>query len=204
MPIQLPKSNGNGPASTPQTPPPTPASANSLFGQPDVIPTAVAAAAAVSEPRSSVHSVEHVPPPVEFSGGNNSNRSSSNENGNSHRQVTDIDESLYANVEPRTATAKTTAVEAPSVASAAAVEVTPQGLSAALDDVEENIYENAQTIGGGDLAECIDDTGIRAIALYDYEAAADDEISFDPEDLITHIEQVILGLGLVIRSLYLH
>lgn len=47
------------------------------------------------------------------------------------------------------------------------------------------IYQNQ-----GDLSECIDDTGIRAIALYDYQAAADDEISFDPDDLITHIEQV--------------
>lgn len=26
--------------------------------------------------------------------------------------------------------------------------------------------------------------------MYDYQAAADDEISFDPDDLITHIEQV--------------
>lgn len=35
------------------------------------------------------------------------------------------------------------------------------------------------------------DTGISAIALYDYQAAADDEISFDPDDVITHIEKVI-------------
>lgn len=35
------------------------------------------------------------------------------------------------------------------------------------------------------------DTGLTAIALYDYQAAADDEISFDPEDLITHVETVI-------------
>lgn len=28
------------------------------------------------------------------------------------------------------------------------------------------------------------------VAMYDYQAAADDEISFDPDDLITHIEQV--------------
>lgn len=28
--------------------------------------------------------------------------------------------------------------------------------------------------------------------MYDYQAAADDEISFDPDDLITHIEQVNL------------
>lgn len=47
------------------------------------------------------------------------------------------------------------------------------------------IYQNQE-----DIAEYIDDTGIRAVALYDYQAAAEDEISFDPDDLITHIEQV--------------
>lgn len=51
-----------------------------------------------------------------------------------------------------------------------------------ISDVENDHAQN--------LAEFIDDTGIRAVALYDYEAAADDEISFDPDDVITHIEQV--------------
>lgn len=41
-----------------------------------------------------------------------------------------------------------------------------------------------------DLSEYIEDTGYKAIALYDYEATADDEISFDPNDIITHIEKV--------------
>lgn len=41
-----------------------------------------------------------------------------------------------------------------------------------------------------DLTEYIEDTGLKAIALYDYEATADDEISFDPNDIITHIEQI--------------
>lgn len=35
-----------------------------------------------------------------------------------------------------------------------------------------------------------DNPGVQAIALYDYQAAADDEISFDPDDRITHIEMV--------------
>jgi hypothetical protein len=34
------------------------------------------------------------------------------------------------------------------------------------------------------------DFGICAVALYDYEAADDTEISFDPGQVITHIEQV--------------
>lgn len=36
------------------------------------------------------------------------------------------------------------------------------------------------------------DTGLTAVALYDYQAGADDEISFDPEDIITHVETVSL------------
>merc|ERR1712018_1122976 len=35
-----------------------------------------------------------------------------------------------------------------------------------------------------------DSQGLTAIALYDYQAAADDEISFDPNDIITNIEMV--------------
>lgn len=56
--------------------------------------------------------------------------------------------------------------------------------------VESNdpIYQNQD-----DLLELIEDTGVRAIALYDYQAAADDEISFDPDDIITHIEQIDEG-----------
>ncbi|CAO1387087.1 unnamed protein product [Diamesa tonsa] len=38
-----------------------------------------------------------------------------------------------------------------------------------------------------------DDPGLTAIALYDYQAAAEDEISFDPDDLITHIERIDEG-----------
>lgn len=41
-----------------------------------------------------------------------------------------------------------------------------------------------------DLSEYIEDTKVQAMALYDYQASAEDEISFDPNDIITHIEQV--------------
>ena len=34
------------------------------------------------------------------------------------------------------------------------------------------------------------DEGLCAVALYDYQAAAEDEISFDPNDTITNIEMV--------------
>ncbi|GLV44065.1 cortactin [Carabus blaptoides fortunei] len=39
----------------------------------------------------------------------------------------------------------------------------------------------------------LEDTGLTAIALYDYQAAADDEISFDPDDTITHVEMIDQG-----------
>ena len=32
--------------------------------------------------------------------------------------------------------------------------------------------------------------GIRAVAIYDYQAADDDELSFDPDDIIYDIEKV--------------
>jgi len=50
---------------------------------------------------------------------------------------------------------------------------------------EEAIYANSDN-----LADYLEDTGIHAIALYDYQAADDDEISFDPDDVITHIEKI--------------
>ncbi|XP_054747234.1 src substrate cortactin [Anastrepha obliqua] len=53
---------------------------------------------------------------------------------------------------------------------------------------EEAIYANSDN-----LADYIEDTGIHAIALYDYQAADDDEISFDPDDTITHIEMIDEG-----------
>lgn len=175
MPIQLPKAD-EAPApkriSTPDTPPPTPASANSLFAQPDVIPTTVQAQPAAS--RSTSIAEEHVPPPAAFSSGTSNTNCSLNGG---------VAEEIYANVQkvsdqPAETAAAVAAAVPPSVAAAAADAVV-------VDEPDENIYQNAQ-----DLAECIDDTGMRAVALYDYEAAADDEISFDPDDMITHIEQV--------------
>lgn len=51
--------------------------------------------------------------------------------------------------------------------------------------IEEGIYANS-----GNLADYLEDTGTHAIALYDYQAADDDEISFDPDDVVTHIEKI--------------
>lgn len=62
-------------------------------------------------------------------------------------------------------------------------EVTPQAQEevAASEQTEEADYYTQEDIV---------DTGITATALYDYQAAAEDEISFDPDDVITHIEKV--------------
>uniref|UniRef100_A0A8C7CIY1 Cortactin n=1 Tax=Oncorhynchus kisutch TaxID=8019 RepID=A0A8C7CIY1_ONCKI len=38
-----------------------------------------------------------------------------------------------------------------------------------------------------------EDLGLTAVALYDYQAAGDDEISFDPDDIITNIEMIDEG-----------
>ncbi|KAF5300610.1 hypothetical protein FQR65_LT09142 [Abscondita terminalis] len=44
-----------------------------------------------------------------------------------------------------------------------------------------------------EIQEEIVDTGLTAIAIYDYQAGAEDEISFDPDDLITHVEKIDEG-----------
>lgn len=62
-------------------------------------------------------------------------------------------------------------------------EVTPQA--------QEEVVASEQTEEADYYTqEDIVDTGITATALYDYQAAAEDEISFDPDDVITHIEKV--------------
>uniref|UniRef100_A0A665V0L2 Cortactin n=1 Tax=Echeneis naucrates TaxID=173247 RepID=A0A665V0L2_ECHNA len=45
----------------------------------------------------------------------------------------------------------------------------------------------------GQQYEYGEDLGVTAVALYDYQAAGDDEISFDPDDIITNIEMIDEG-----------
>ncbi|VFV36021.1 src substrate cortactin-like [Lynx pardinus] len=66
-----------------------------------------------------------------------------------------------------------------------------QGLAYAPDAV----YEAAEAPGHYQAEENTydeyeNDLGITAVALYDYQAAGDDEISFDPDDIITNIEMI--------------
>merc|ERR1712212_1446672 len=74
---------------------------------------------------------------------------------------------------------------------------------------EDDIYDNMEDVSQGarksveeddiydDMEEVIDakktGAGITAIALYDYQAMAEDEISFDPNDVISNIEMVDEG-----------
>uniref|UniRef100_A0A8C9ZWD3 Cortactin n=1 Tax=Sander lucioperca TaxID=283035 RepID=A0A8C9ZWD3_SANLU len=48
-------------------------------------------------------------------------------------------------------------------------------------------------LADGQQYEYGEDLGLTAVALYDYQAAGDDEISFDPDDIITNIEMIDEG-----------
>ncbi|XP_067347380.1 src substrate cortactin-like isoform X2 [Channa argus] len=60
---------------------------------------------------------------------------------------------------------------------------------------EEDLYQTpVETATGDDRQyEYGEDLGMTAVALYDYQAAGDDEISFDPDDIITNIEMIDEG-----------
>ncbi|ETN57907.1 hypothetical protein AND_010512 [Anopheles darlingi] len=73
-------------------------------------------------------------------------------------------------------------------------------VAAAVPESVETVDETALPVTGGqyfdpnatiDLSD--EDNMIRARALYDYQAADDSEISFDPDDIITHIDQIDEG-----------
>ncbi|KAK1891501.1 Src substrate cortactin [Dissostichus eleginoides] len=67
-------------------------------------------------------------------------------------------------------------------------------------DNQEDLYQNPEettstteaAAGDGQL-EYGEDVGVTAVALYDYQAAGEDEISFDPDDIITNIEMIDEG-----------
>uniref|UniRef100_A0A3B5BI46 Cortactin n=1 Tax=Stegastes partitus TaxID=144197 RepID=A0A3B5BI46_9TELE len=56
---------------------------------------------------------------------------------------------------------------------------------------EEELYQNPDETAA--QYEYGEDVGVTAVALYDYQAAGDDEISFDPDDIITNIEMIDEG-----------
>ncbi|KAF5276900.1 hypothetical protein FQA39_LY06451 [Lamprigera yunnana] len=77
-----------------------------------------------------------------------------------------------------------------------------------VQSTEEQIYENFAEVqttkepetpivesceAASEEADEIVDTGLTAVAVYDYQAGAEDEISFDPDDIITHVEKIDEG-----------
>merc|ERR1712083_377358 len=62
-----------------------------------------------------------------------------------------------------------------------------------MEDVtaDDDLYDNMEDSGGEEEQKAR--AGVSAIALYDYQADAEDEISFDPNDIITIIEMVDEG-----------
>merc|ERR1711936_29554 len=62
-----------------------------------------------------------------------------------------------------------------------------------MEDVtaDDDLYDNMEDSGGEEEQKA--GAGVSAIALYDYQADAEDEISFDPNDIITNIEMVDEG-----------
>ncbi|XP_032366662.1 src substrate cortactin isoform X6 [Etheostoma spectabile] len=64
------------------------------------------------------------------------------------------------------------------------------------DAEPEDLYQTPEDTAApadGQLDEYGEDLGLTAVALYDYQAAGDDEISFDPDDIITNIEMIDEG-----------
>ncbi|NWR57475.1 HCLS1 protein, partial [Bucorvus abyssinicus] len=55
------------------------------------------------------------------------------------------------------------------------------------------IYDDGEDGGEMDDVYEVESSGTCAVALYDYQGDGDDEISFDPEDKITHIEMIDEG-----------
>ncbi|XP_030269204.1 src substrate cortactin isoform X2 [Sparus aurata] len=62
-------------------------------------------------------------------------------------------------------------------------------------DQDQDLYQTPAetTAGDGQQYDYGEDLGVTAVALYDYQAAGDDEISFDPDDIITNIEMIDEG-----------
>ncbi|XP_072550703.1 src substrate cortactin isoform X3 [Salminus brasiliensis] len=66
------------------------------------------------------------------------------------------------------------------------------------EDLYQNVAQEPEQDGQYQAADSQsydygEDLGVTAVALYDYQAAGDDEISFDPDDIITNIEMIDEG-----------
>lgn len=139
--------------------------------QPDIIP--------VHRESGQPEIIETLPPPVAFSNGNGAATAHELSHEQIYSNAGAVDEGIYSNVG-----------EADNIYSNTAAAANETNLTG-----KEQMTNSGALVGDEncDLAEYIEDTKIRAVALYDYQAQAEDEISFDPDDIITHIEQVSRG-----------
>lgn len=164
-PIKLPKEPAAAPMPDPTPQEPVTPLPVVAAAQPDVIPTQ-------HEQAPPPEIIETLPPPTEFE---NESVAVSDPATHNTQEAAPAEEQIYSNIH----------FEQAKNGDASEVE---------LAEGEQANYATA-LVGneGTDLAEYIEDTGLKATALYDYEATADDEISFDPNDIITHIEQIDEG-----------
>ncbi|XP_043089506.1 src substrate cortactin-like isoform X1 [Puntigrus tetrazona] len=77
-------------------------------------------------------------------------------------------------------------------------EVEPVSAAPKYEEPVQDLYQNPEPeeqyqTSGAQSYEFGEDLGVTAVALYDYQAAGDDEISFDPDDIITNIEMIDEG-----------
>lgn len=75
-------------------------------------------------------------------------------------------------------------------------ELREQERLAEIERLEKELADNEP------VSEEVEEESVTATALYDYQAAAEDEISFDPDDLITHIEMVSVPRLLLVNVNY--
>lgn len=138
--------------------------------QPDVIPT--------QRESAQPELIETLPPPASFQNETPHEDEASYQNIQQPQQTPEPvqEEAIYSNIDYNQSNGAAAANPAASAAEDQANYVT-----ALVGNEDHN------------LADYIEDTGVKATALYDYQATADDEISFDPNDIITHIEQIDEG-----------
>jgi cortactin len=81
---------------------------------------------------------------------------------------------------------------------AEAVEEVDHGAWREVEEQEEDAWKDEEITGyvqeNSNLETVTEETGtgLVAVALYDYQAAAEDELSFDPDEVIINIEMVII------------